>query len=155
MSVYNQQTPKFGGLLLTKKVDMKKKILLLITNDFSIFEKILPKNILSVVGKVLRQLSLLIKHLKNKSRQERRQITEKFFSKFLKNPDYYLETPFLSIAEELLKYLKEELISKLAIVSASNGKRKDNKFSKSFGKFSNAELSIQKPGCFKERKEHR
>jgi len=81
-------------------------------------------------------------------------MTEKLFFKYLKNPKYYEEVPFLSIAEDLCKTLREDLISILVIVSASNGERKDNKFSKSFGKFPNVELSIQKPGRFRERKEY-
>ncbi|CAJ0646954.1 5721_t:CDS:2 [Entrophospora sp. SA101] len=53
--------------------------------------------------------------------------------------------PFLSIAEDLLKALKEGIIGK----NSGNGTRKNDKCAKTFGKFSNAELSIQKPECFR------
>src|SRR5262249_24429931 len=52
------------------------------------------------------------------------------FSKYLKNPSYYEEAPFLSNAEDLCKALKEDLISTLIIVSASNGERKAINFLK-------------------------
>jgi len=77
----------------------------------------------------------------------------------MEDPNFYEETPFLFFAEELLQCLKEELISELIIVSASNGIRKKTKFDKTFGLFPNVKLLIHKTNKqyqqSLERKKHR
>ena len=71
-----------------------------------------------------------ISHLRQKegkSRQEIRKICEEPFFRYLKDPNYYNQSSFLSIAKELLTCLKEGYINKLVVVSASNGTRKNEK----------------------------
>jgi hypothetical protein len=81
--------------------------------------------------------------------------TEKISQEFKKHKnkdEFYEESPFLTFSEDLLKALKRNLISQLVLVTASNGNpggRKRRKFQKTFAKFPNTELSIQKPGRFK------
>jgi len=80
-----------------------------------------------------------------KIRKDKEEFEKKVRKKFLEirgSSDFYKESPFLSIANELLLSLKEGLISELTILSATTdkAKRKRNKFQKTFGKFSNAYL---------------
>ncbi|CAG8664168.1 9820_t:CDS:2 [Paraglomus brasilianum] len=64
------------------------------------------------------------------------------------DPDFYKDSPFISIAEDLLKALKESLIEKLVIATShSKGRytengdpRKIEKFQKTFGLFPNCKL---------------
>jgi hypothetical protein len=72
------------------------------------------------------------------------------------DPDYYLKLNFLSIPEELLKCLKEELIEELFIISVNSregkgsaGKRK--KFAETFGKFPNCKIKVYITGDAGER----
>jgi hypothetical protein len=66
------------------------------------------------------------------------------FQEFKDRDDFYEKLPFLSISKDLLLALKERLIDKLVIISASNGIRKDTKFKKTFGLFPNAKLFLEK-----------
>jgi hypothetical protein len=76
------------------------------------------------------------------------ELTEKV--KNIKNsPNFYQQAPFLTLARELLKLIKEDKIEKIIFLSAydkrvfSNGdERKKRIFSETFGKFSNCALNL-------------
>jgi len=69
--------------------------------------------------------------------------------KIKNSPEFYQQAPFLTIAKELLKLIKEDKVEKLIFLSAYDKRqfpeRDDRKykiFSETFGKFSNCSLNL-------------
>ena len=82
-----------------------------------------------------------------------KKVREPFF-KISKSSNFYDRSPWLSMAEELLLALKEDLINELVIISATPDKdwRKRKKFAKTFGKFPRTSINLipyQAPSLFR------
>jgi hypothetical protein len=69
--------------------------------------------------------------------------------KIKNEPDFYEKAPFLTIAKELLRLIKEKKVEQTIFLSAYNKRdfangdpRKKKIFSETFGKFSNCSLNL-------------